>query len=90
MRRVLLAGLAAMGGVAFATLIWPHVAAVVFGVLVTALSAIAAVPVAAAVRWVRGELVSRRELRTMPALDVPAFPAPAAATPSLHELRMSA
>ena len=57
MRRVLLAGLAAMGGVAFATLIWPHVAAVVFGVLVTALSAIAAVPVAAGDQVPEGALL---------------------------------
>lgn len=88
--RMVLGGLTVMGVVALATLIWPHVAAVVFGVLVTALSAVGAVPVAAAARWVRGELASRRELRTMPALDVPAFYGPPVAAPTLHELRESA
>jgi HAMP domain-containing protein len=88
--RMVLGGLAVMGVVALATLIWPHVAAVVFSVLVTALSAVGAVPVTAAARWVRGQLAGRRELRTMPALHVPAPYAPPVAVPTLHELRESA
>ena len=90
MRRVLLTGLTVMGVVALATAIWPHVAAVVFGVLVAVLSAVGAVPVSVVARWVRGELVCRRELRTMPALDVPASYAPPVTVPTLHELRESA
>jgi len=86
--RMVLGGLAVMGAVAAATLIWPHVAAVVFSVLVTALGAVGAVPVAAGARWARGELASRWELRTMPAL--PASYAPPVAGPTLHELRESA
>lgn len=88
--RMSLGGLAVMGAVALGTVIWPHIAAVVFGVLVTALSAVGAVPVGLAARWARGELACQRELRTMPALDVPAFYGPHAAVPTLHELRESA
>ncbi len=90
MRRVLLAGVTVMGGVALATAFWPHVATIVFGVLVAVLSVVLAVPVGVAVRWVRAELVCRRELRTMPALDVPSFYVPPAAVPTFHELRTSA
>lgn len=62
-------------------------AAVVFGILVTA---VGAVPVEAAARWLHRELACRRELRMMSALDVGVFSAPPVATPTLHQLRESA
>lgn len=88
-RRMALAGLAAMGGVALATAIWPDVAATVFGLLVAALSVVTAVLATLAVRWVRGELAWRGELRAMPPADAAAYGV-APLAPSLAELRQSA
>jgi hypothetical protein len=87
-RRMALAGLAVMGGVALATAIWPDVAAVVFGLLVAALSVGTTVLAALAMRWVRGELAWRRELRAVPAVDAAAYGA-APVAPSFAELRQS-
>jgi len=89
MRRVLVAGLAAMAGVALVSAIWPSVADAVFGVLVVELSAVIAVLGSLVVRRVRVEVAWRRELRTMPQVDGTAYGA-APAAPSLSELRQSA
>ncbi|MGH3616308.1 MAG: hypothetical protein ACRDRK_27680 [Pseudonocardia sp.] len=77
-----------MVAVALATAIWPAVGAMVFGVLVAALSTVAAVLAALAVRWVRG-LAWRRELRAMPGVDTAPYGA-APVVPTLAELRQSA
>lgn len=87
-RRGFLGGLAAMGVVALGAALWPQVAGWVFGVLVSTLSVVCAVPAAVAVCWMRRELASRRNLRTMPVLDVRS--SYASPVPTLHELRDSA
>lgn len=89
MRNLLLAGLGMMAAVAMATAIWPSVASVVLGVLVVELSAVIAVLTSLVVRRVRAAVTWRRELRTMPQADAPAYGA-APAVPSLAELRQSA
>lgn len=84
-------GLGTMGAVALATAIWPALAGVVSGLLVTVLCAGAATLAVLGGRRVRGELAWRRELRAMPVCDTAwAYRPPAAAAPTLHELRESA
>jgi hypothetical protein len=87
-RRGFLGGLAAMGVVALATAVWPHVAGWVFGVLISTLIVVCAVPVTAATCWARREVASRRELRAMPVLDADA--SYSSSVPTLRELRESA
>ena len=88
-RRIVGPGLGMMGAVALATVIWPVVAGLVTGLLVTVLSAAAGVLAMVAGRRVRSELVWRRELRTMPSLDGLTY-GDAAAGPTLAQLRESA
>lgn len=89
MKRIVGAGLATMGAVALATAIWPSVAALVSGLLVTALCAVLAVLGLVGGRWVRAELAWRRELRTMPPLSASPYE-DAMGGPTLAGLRESA
>lgn len=89
--RVLVAGLLAMGAVALLSAIWPSVASVVGGVFIAVLGGGVLVPAVLGVRWVRGELAWRRELRAMPPAGAAAAPEGAAPVmPSLAELRETA
>jgi len=88
-KRMTLAGLAVMAGVAVTTAIWPVVAGMVFALLVTVLCAATAAPTVLGVRWVRGELAWRRELPTMPPVGL-AMQNAVALAPTLAELRESA
>lgn len=69
-RRIVGSGLGTMGAVALAAAIWPAVAGVVTGLLVTALCAAAGVLAVLGGRRVRAGLAWRREPRTTQALDV--------------------
>ena len=89
-RWMVLSGLGAMGAVALASAIWPNVAAVVSGLFVTVLLVMSAVPVALTGRWMRGELVWRRELRAMGPVSAEQAIAPEPVAPTLAELRESA
>lgn len=88
-RRTLGSGLVTMATVALMTAIWPGVASVVLGLLITVLSIGAAAPIVLVIRWVRGELVWRRELRSMPPVDAARY-GPASMAPALGGLRKSA
>ncbi|MGD9697290.1 MAG: hypothetical protein AB7V42_16710 [Thermoleophilia bacterium] len=88
MRRLLLAGLGVMGAVALAAAIWPAVAGLVTGLLVTVLGAAAGVLAGLGGRRVRMELAWRRELRTMPPPAAAAYGDTAG--PTLAQLRESA
>lgn len=89
MRRLTLVGLATMGAVALASAIWPAVATVVSILLAVVVTAGFSVPTVLGIRWVRGELEWRRELRTMPPVATAAYGA-APAAPPLSDLRQSA
>lgn len=91
-RRMATGGLAVMAMVATAAAIWPGVASLVSGLLITVLSIGTAVLCGLAARWARGELAWRRELRTTPPLDVPTYDTAhgAPGAPTLAGLRDSA
>jgi hypothetical protein len=78
-----------MAVIALTTAIWPAVAVLVSGLLVTVLGAGASGLLVLGTRWVRGELAWRRELRTLPPVDAAPYGA-AAPTPTFAELRESA
>jgi hypothetical protein len=88
-RRLVFTGLGVMAAVALAAAIWPAVAGLVTGLLVTVLCAAAGVLAVLGGRRVRAELVWRRELRTMPPLDGSTYE-DAAARPTPAGLRESA
>jgi hypothetical protein len=88
-RRLVLTGLRVMGTVALSTAIWPAVAGLVTGLLVTVLCAAAGVLAVLGGRRVRTELVWRRELRTMAPLDGSTYE-DTAARPTPARLRASA
>lgn len=90
-RRVGLAGLATMLAVLISAAIWPVVAAIVTTIFVVVGGGAIAVPVALAVRWAWRARAQRRELETMPSTSgSPECFVPAAAMPTMHELRESA
>ena len=68
-KRTVGAGLGTMGAVGLVTAIWPAVAALVTGLLVTVLCVSAGALAVLGGRRVRAELAWRRELPTMPSLD---------------------
>ena len=88
MKRIVWAGLGTMGAVATAAAIWPAIAGVVAGLLVTVLCASGGLLVVLGGRRVRGELAWRRELRTMPPPDAAAY-GDAAGSPTLVQLQES-
>jgi hypothetical protein len=87
MKRIVGAGLGAMGVVALASAVWPAVAGLVSGLLVAVLCAGGGTLAVLGGRRVRAELVWRRELRTLP---LPSTYGDATAAPTLAELRESA
>jgi Flp pilus assembly protein protease CpaA len=89
MKRTVGAGLGTMGAVALAAAIWPAVAGLVAGLLVTALCAGTGTLAVLGGRRVRAQLAWRRELRSMPPLDVSTY-GDAVADPTLAQLRESA
>lgn len=89
MKRIVGAGLATMGAVALTTAIWPAVAGLVSGLLLTVLCAGLAVLAVLGGRWVRAELAWRRELRTMPPIAAAPYE-DAVGGPTLAGLRESA
>ena len=89
MKRIVGAGLGMMGAVALATAIWPAVAGLVTGLLVTVLCVGAGTLAVLGGRRVRAELAWRRELRTMPPLDAATY-GDVAGGPTLAQLRESA
>ncbi len=89
-RRITLAGLAVMGAVALLSAIWPAVAAAVAAVFVALLVLVGVVLAVVGVRRVRGELVWRRELRTMPTATGSGAYESGSGSPTLAELRDSA
>ena len=88
-RRILLSGLFVMAASALASALWPEVAAAVWFLFVVVLIGAATVSAALVVRWSRGELAWRRELRTMPPVENAAYGV-APAAPTLADLRRSA
>jgi hypothetical protein len=86
MKRIVGAGLGTMGAVALTTAIWPTVASLMTGLLVTVLCASVGTLVVLGARRLRGELMWRHELLTMPPVDA----ATDGAAPTLTELRESA
>lgn len=88
-RRIFVSGLLVMVASALTSALWPEVAAAVSVAFVVVLIGAAAVPAAPVVRWCRGELAWRRELRTMPPVDAATFGATPAA-PTLADLRQTA
>lgn len=88
-RRIFVSGLLVMVTSAVASSIWPEVAVVVSAVFVVVLIGATTVSAALVVRWCRGELAWRRELRTMPPVDPAAYGA-APAAPPLADVRQSA
>jgi len=88
-RRVVPIGLTTMGVVALATAIWPAVAGLVSGLLVTVLCAGGGTLVVLGGRRVRVELAWRGELRAMPPLDASTY-GDAVGGPTLAQLRESA
>jgi hypothetical protein len=89
-RRLVLAGLGAMGAAGIGSAISPSIAGVVSGLFVTVLVLTTAVPVTLAARWVRGELAWRRELRAMGPVSAEQAIVPEPVAPTLAELRESA
>ncbi len=89
MKRITGAGLAVMAVVALVTAIWPAVAGLVSGLLVTVLGTGTGTLLVLVTRWVRGELAWRRELRTMPPVDAAPYGA-ATPAPVFAEMRESA
>ena len=88
-RRMVLGGLAVMGVVALFAAIWPGVASFVAVLFAVLLVVVISVPTTLGVRWVRGELAWRRELRMMPPVDAAPYGAAAPVAPMLAELRES-
>ena len=89
MKRIVGAGLGTMGAVALAAAIWPAVAGLVTGLLVTVLCAGGGALAVFGGRRVRAELAWRRELRTTPLLDAAPY-GDATAGPTPARLRESA
>jgi hypothetical protein len=89
MKRIAGAGLSAMGVVALAAAIWPTVASLVTGLLVTVLCAGGSTLVVLGGRRLGKELAWRRELRSMPPLDA-APPGDTACGQTLAQRRESA
>lgn len=90
MRRIVGTGLGVMGAVTLGTAIWPAVASLVTGLLITALCAGGAVLATLSGRRVRTELAWRRELRAMGPVSAEQAVAPEPVVPTLAELRHSA
>ncbi len=89
MKRIVATGLGTMGAVALAAAIWPAVAGLVSGLLVTVLCAGGGTLVVLGERRVRVELAWRGELRAMPPLDASTY-GDAVGGPTLAQLRESA
>jgi hypothetical protein len=89
MCRVFVGGLYVMGAVALGAAIWSPVATAAAVAFVGSAVLVGCGALAAAARWVRGELAWRRELRetSVPATRVGV---PAVAVPALSQLRRSA
>jgi hypothetical protein len=90
MKRIVGAGLGLMGAVTLGAAIWPAVAGLVTGLLITALCAGGAALATLGGRWVRAELAWRRELRAMGPVSAEQAVAPGPVLPTLAELRHSA
>lgn len=88
MKRIVGAGLGLMGAVTLGAAIWPSVAGLVTGLLITALCAGGAVLATLGGRWVRTKLAGRRGLRAMGPAEQAVAPEPV--VPTLAELRHSA
>ena len=87
MKRIVGAGMATMGAVGLAAGIWPAVAGLVTGLLVTVGCAGLGARAVLGGRWARAELVWRRQLRIMPPIDAAPYAVPA---PGLAQLQESA
>ncbi len=85
MKRIGGAGMGTMGAVGLMTAIWPAVADVVAGLLVTVLGAGLVTLAVLSSRWARAELAWRREVHSMPPIDTTPY-----AVPRLAQLRESA
>lgn len=90
LRRIVGTGLGVMGAVTLGAAIWPAVAGLVSGLLLTVLCAGSGVVAALGGRWVRAELAWRRELRAMGPVSAEQAVAPEPVVPTLAELRHSA
>jgi hypothetical protein len=94
MKRIAGSGLGMMGAVALAAAIWPAVASLVTGLLVTLLCVGTGTLVMLGGRRLHLELAGRREWRTMPPLDAATYGDVAygdvAGSPTLAQLQESA
>jgi hypothetical protein len=90
MRRVLLAGLIAMGVVALISAIWPGFAGVVSAVFATVLALALLAPTALVAWRLRATFAARRELGGMAPVEAPWAVGPEPDVPTLAQLRGTA
>jgi hypothetical protein len=86
-KRIVGAGMGMMAAVGLVAAIWPPLADLVTGLLVTIVCTGLAVLAVLGGRWARAELAWRRQLRTMPPIDTAPYAVP---PPGLAQLQESA
>ncbi len=79
MKRIVGAGMGTMGAVGLVTAVWPAAAGLVTGLLVIVMCAGLGALAVLSGRWAHAELVWRRQLRSMPAVDTALYAVPASA-----------